>query len=48
MSGQMDVLMPVRRFWEDVWTQGRAELLRDLFAEHAIENGEQLDIEAFG
>ncbi|MGI8924569.1 MAG: ester cyclase [Fimbriimonadales bacterium] len=35
------------RFWTDVWSEGRAELLPSLFGPGATENGEILDIDAF-
>lgn len=37
----------VETFWRDVWTEGRSELLAELFASDATENGEPLDIGAF-
>jgi steroid delta-isomerase-like uncharacterized protein len=44
----MDTLTPIRQFWEDVWTRGDVDFLADLFSKEATQNGEPLDIEAFG
>lgn len=43
-SGAADA---VRTFWEDVWTAGRVELLRDVFHPQATENGEPIDVAEF-
>ncbi|MEO7453500.1 MAG: ester cyclase [Fimbriimonadales bacterium] len=37
----------VTQFWNEVWSEGRVELLPELFAEGAVENGEVLDLEGF-
>ncbi len=37
----------VSQFWNEVWSEGRVELLPDLFAPGATENGEVLDLEGF-
>lgn len=37
----------VAQFWNDVWSEGNADLLSTLFAPGATENGEPLDIKQF-
>ncbi len=37
----------VAQFWNDVWSEGNADLLPTLFAPEATENGEPLDIKQF-
>ena len=37
----------VRLFWEEAWTAGRIEVLRDIFHGDLTENGEPVDVESF-
>jgi len=37
----------VRRFWDDVWTQGRTQELSEIFGGSPTENGEPLEIDGF-
>ena len=44
----VDLTTPVRRFWTEVWTEGRTETLAEIVAADTTENGERLDLDAFG
>lgn len=46
-QGEPTPLEPVRRFWEDVWTAGRIEVLDEIFHAEMTENGEPVAVEAF-
>lgn len=37
----------VRCFWEDVWTQGQADLLNEIVSDDALENEEPFDVPGF-
>ena len=38
---------PIIQFWHGVWSNGQVELLKEIFAAEATENGEALDVDAF-
>jgi len=37
----------VRRFWDDVWTEGRTEQLFEIFGDSPTENGETFEVDGF-
>lgn len=37
----------VRRFWESIWTEGKADLLSEIFDPGIRKNGEAVDVENF-
>ena len=46
-ASDRDACEAVRQFWEEVWTAGRIEVLRDIFHKEMTENGEPVDVDAF-
>lgn len=42
-----DPAIPVRRFWDEVWSRGQGDVLHEIIAEGAFENGDRFDAAEF-